>query len=54
MAPASLEAADACRVLLEGAIADATTTVADAQDVMAILKAASAGTVTMAQLVGPP
>jgi hypothetical protein len=52
-APQTAEAAEACRLLLEGAIADAATPVADAQDVVAILKAASSGTVTMARLVGP-
>jgi hypothetical protein len=40
-APGSEEAVAAARMLLEGAMADATTDVADAQEVMRVLKALS-------------
>ena len=40
VAPGSDEAAQALRLLLEGAMADAQTSIADAQEVMRLLKAA--------------
>lgn len=50
-APASSEAAQALRVLLEGAMADARTSIADAQIIMRLLKALDRGEVEPADLV---
>ncbi len=50
-APASDEGRAAARVLLEGAMADAATSIADAQDVMQALKALSRGRIDIADLV---
>lgn len=47
------EAGQALRVLLEGAIADAATSIADAQTIMALLKAADRGLVRLEQLLEP-
>lgn len=43
----------ALRVLLEGAMADASTSIEDAQTIMALLKAADAGRVRLEQLLPP-
>ena len=53
-APGSPEAATAARVLLEGAMADAVTPVATAQQVMAILKAAGQGRLDLVDLFAAP
>jgi hypothetical protein len=45
------EAQEAARLLLEGAMADATTEIADAQDVMRILKAIGRSEVELAELL---
>ncbi len=47
------EAAEALRVLLEGAIADAATSIADAQTIMSLLKAADRGLVRLDELLPP-
>lgn len=47
------EAAVALRVLLEGAMADATTPIADAQTIMTLLKAVDRGQVDL-QVILPP
>jgi hypothetical protein len=51
VAPDTPEGREAARLLLEGAMADATTSIADAQDVMSLLKAMSSGDVAVTQLV---
>lgn len=53
-APGSGEAATAARVLLEGAMADATTPVATAQQVMAMLKAAGQGRLDLVDVLAAP
>ncbi len=53
-APDSKEGREAARLLLEGAMADAATSVADAQEVMALLKALSRGSLTVADLLPSP
>jgi len=45
------EAAQALRVLLEGAMADAATSIADAQTIMSLLKAADRGLVQLEELL---
>lgn len=50
-APASQEAEEALRLLLEGAMADASTSIADAQVIMRLLKALSKGQVTFRELL---
>lgn len=50
-APGSAEAAQALRLLLEGAMADSRTSIADAQEVMRLLKAADRRTVDLADLL---
>jgi hypothetical protein len=52
-APASPEGVEALRLLLEGAMADATTPVSDAQDVMELLKALGTRKVDPAALLAP-
>ena len=52
VAPDTPEGRQAARRLLEGAMADAATNIADAQAVMDILKAADRGAVDLAQLTG--
>ena len=52
-APGTPEEGEAARLLLEGAMADATTTIADAQDVMGLLKALSSGALDLTQLLDP-
>ena len=52
-APGTPEEREAARLLLEGAMADATTTIADAQDVMGLLKALSSGALDLTQLLDP-
>lgn len=47
------EAGQALRVLLEGAIADAATSIADTQTIMALLKAADRGQLRLEQLLKP-
>ncbi len=51
VAPGTAECREAARRLLEGAMADAATSVADAQEVMRLLKAASRGAVDLANLI---
>ncbi|MFZ5804683.1 MAG: hypothetical protein ACOY7U_07495 [Acidobacteriota bacterium] len=51
VAPGSPEAAQALRVLLEGAMADAHTSIADAQIIMRLLKALDRGEVQPADLL---
>jgi hypothetical protein len=48
--PAGPTTAQALRVLLEGAMADATTDVADAQSIMRLLKALDRAEITVEQL----
>ena len=50
-APGSDEGRTAARVLLEGAMADAGTSIADAQEVMQALRALSRGRLDIADLV---
>ncbi len=50
-APATAEATQAARLLLEGAMADAATDIADAQEVMRLLRAIDRDEVTLAQLL---
>jgi hypothetical protein len=50
VAPDSNEGREAARQLLEGAMADATTSIADAQEVMRVLKASSRGELDLAEL----
>ncbi len=52
-APGTAEGREAARRLLEGAMADAATSIADAQQVMQLLKAASRGEVDVADLLTP-
>ena len=52
-APGTAEGREAARLLLEGAMADAATSIADAQEVMALLKALSHGALDLAQLLPP-
>ena len=52
-APASAEGREAARRLLEGAMADAATSIADAQEVMRLLKAAGRGDLDIADLLAP-
>jgi hypothetical protein len=51
VAPDTPEGREAARLLLEGAMADATTSIADAQNVMSLLKAIGSGDVEMMQLL---
>ncbi len=53
-APATAEAEAALRMLLEGAMADASTAVDDAQEIMPLLKAADTGTVRLGDLLTSP
>ena len=53
-APTTPEAAAAARMLLEGAMADDLTDVADTPEVMAILRAAGHGRLDFADLMDPP
>jgi hypothetical protein len=48
--PESNEGREAARQLLEGAMADAKTSIADAQDVMRVLKAATRGELDLVDL----
>ncbi len=50
-APDTPEGREAARLLLEGAMADAETTIADAQEVMSLLKAMSRGAVDLSHLL---
>jgi hypothetical protein len=50
-APMTPEAAEALRLLLEGAMADAATSIADAQVIMQLLKALDRGQVTPQELL---
>jgi hypothetical protein len=50
-APGTAEGCEAARALLEGAIGDATTNIADAHEVMRLLKAANRGAVDIADLL---
>ncbi|MGE5237000.1 MAG: hypothetical protein ACM3O7_11690 [Acidobacteriota bacterium] len=50
-APAAPEAAEAARLLLEGAMGDATTEIRDAQETMRLLQAAGRGEVRLAELI---
>jgi hypothetical protein len=52
-APGTTEGREAARLLLEGAMADAATSIADAQGVMRLLKALSGGTLDLTQLLSP-
>jgi hypothetical protein len=52
-APSSNEAAQAARLLLEGAMADVATGIDDAQAIMELLKAADRGVVEIAALIAP-
>ena len=52
-APGAPEGREAARRLLEGAMADAATSIADAQQVMQLLKASSRGEVDVADLLAP-
>ena len=51
LASGTPEAQEAARLLLEGAMADASTEIADAQDVMRILKAIGRDEVDLAELL---
>jgi hypothetical protein len=53
-APSSPEAAQAARLLLEGAIADVATSIDDTQAIMELLKSADRGIVEIAALIAPP
>jgi hypothetical protein len=53
VAPDSDEAREAARQLLEGAMADAGTSIADAQEVMSVLKAATQRALDIAELYRP-
>lgn len=50
-APASAEATEAARILLEGAMADATTSISDAQLVMRALKAIGRGELSLTDVL---
>jgi hypothetical protein len=52
-APGTPEGREAARQLLEGAMADAATSIADAQEVMSLLKALSRGTLDLSELLQP-
>lgn len=52
-APGTPEGLEAARLLIEGAMADAATSIADAQDVMRLLKAVSSGALDVTQLLSP-
>ena len=52
-APVTPEGREAARLLIEGAMADAATSIADAQDVMRLLKAVSSGALDLTQLLSP-
>jgi hypothetical protein len=52
-APGTPEAREAARLLLEGSMADATTSIADAQDVMRLLRVMSSGELELTQLLDP-
>jgi hypothetical protein len=52
-APGTPEGREAARLLLEGSMADAMTTIADAQDVMGLLRALSSGALDLTQLLEP-
>lgn len=51
VAPGSAEASQALRILLEGAMADAHTSIADAQVIMRLLKALDRGEVQPADIL---
>ena len=51
-APATPDAREAARVLLEGAMADAATPIADAQEVMRLLRSLSRGAVELGAVLG--
>lgn len=50
-APRAAESRAAVRALLEGAMADAVTTIADAQEIMRLLKAADRGELDLGDLL---
>ncbi|MGZ6081718.1 MAG: hypothetical protein ACXWK4_12950 [Myxococcaceae bacterium] len=50
-APETPEGHEAARLLLEGAMADAATSIGDAQEVMSLLRAVSSGALDLAQLL---
>ncbi len=50
-APQTTEGREAARLLLEGAMADAATSIADAQEVMSLLRAVSRDALDLAQLL---
>jgi hypothetical protein len=52
-APGTLEVLAAARLLIEGSMADSATSIADAQDVMRLLKAVSSGALDLTQLLSP-
>ncbi|MBZ5588453.1 MAG: hypothetical protein LAO05_07810 [Acidobacteriia bacterium] len=52
-APATMHGRQAARRLLEGAMADAGISIADAQDVMGLLKAVARGDVDLEHLLEP-
>ena len=52
-APGTPEGREAARLLLEGSMADAMTSIADAQDVMGLLRALSSGALDLTQLLEP-
>jgi hypothetical protein len=52
-APGTPEGREAARLLLEGAMADAVTSIADAQDVMKLLRALSSGALDLSLLLSP-
>ena len=50
-APGTAEGRTAARTLLEGAMADAATSIADAQEIMRLLKAAGRGDIDLADIL---
>ena len=50
-APGTTEGRTAARTLLEGAMADAATSIADAQEIMRLLKAAGRGDLDLADIL---
>jgi hypothetical protein len=52
-APGTPEGREAARLLIEGSMADATTSIADAQDVMRLLRAVSSGALDLTQFLSP-
>jgi hypothetical protein len=52
-APRTPEGREAARLLIEGSMADAATSIADAQDVMRLLKAVNSGALDLMQLLSP-